>query len=369
MDAETQTATNGAAKPAASELLSGPGRAERAASRIRASRAETMAALERGDLSDKPATPKTEAAAPESKPAPTTEAPPAEPAEPSEETPAEPAESTEKGGGEKPDPETAKRLASVQAAEKRSREKLAAERSKFESERAELAKERAAVEAKLAEFEAYRKARERAKIDPVSLLEAAGVDDLEYAAKQAYAKAKADPNNREAAARSLRERELADKIDLLQKRLDERDHADKQRAEADDVRVKVERYVGDLKKAATTGSDAPLAKHFLAKNPERTEQKLREIARDLSHELGDIPDIEDVLARYEKIRRAELEELGVDPATVIAAPKKNEQVAEKKPSAKTLGNDLSTPRVPRPRSSDREHRAETLALLESGKLE
>jgi DNA-binding SARP family transcriptional activator len=110
----------------------------------------------------------------------------------------------------------------------------------------------------------------------------------------------------------------------------------------------------------------------MAKNPAATDQRLRRIAVELLNETGDRPDVEDVLARYEQVRRAELEELGVDPKSIFTTttpPKTNSQAAEKKNSAKTLSNDLSTPTVPRPRSSEREQRAETLAMLESGRLE
>jgi hypothetical protein len=75
------------------------------------------------------------------------------------------------------------------------------------------------------------------------------------------------------------------------------------------------------------------------------------------------------LAVYEKAapRRARGAWASTRVAPTQATPKKNTQAADKKHPAKTLGNDLSTPRVPRPTRSDREQRAETLEMLESGK--
>lgn len=269
-----------------------------------------------------------------------------------------------------PDADTSKRLAAVQAEEKRARAKVAAERAEVAAERAKLDKERAEVEAAREELAAYRKARERAKVDPVSALEALGVDDWDHAAKQAYARGKDDPKNKDAAARSLREREAAEKLAAIEKRIDDMSAAEKQRAESALIQREAAAYMADVTKAAGAGTVSPLAKHFLAKAPEKTGQRLAQIAVDLLNETGDRPDVEDVLARYEKVRREELLELGVDPASLSKTdPKKPDPQADKKPSAKTLANDLSTPRVPRPKSSERELRAETRAALLSGRLD
>jgi DNA-binding SARP family transcriptional activator len=128
--------------------------------------------------------------------------------------------------------------------------------------------------------------------------------------------------------------------------------------------------MADVTKAAGAGEVSPLAKHFLAKSPEKTNLRLRQIAVELLNETGDRPDADDVLARYEQVRRAELEELGIDPASLSKTDtKKPDPQADKKPSAKTLANDLSTSRVPRPKSSERELRAETRAALLSGRLD
>jgi hypothetical protein len=271
------------------------------------------------------------------------------------------------------DPETAKRLAKVNEAEKRNRDKLAADRAALDTERKKLDEDRKAAEAERAEMDAFRKLRERAKLDPVAALKALGVDDLDYAARQAYAQSKAkadDPANREAAARALAAREQADTIEKLTKRLDAYEARDQQRQQQEQVRQQADKFMADLGKAAQAN---PVAKHFHAQDPEDTDRQFRRIAADLYEETGDIPDTDDVLARFEKQRRDEAKRYGVNLDTILspatAKTKKTEEAAAKKNAAKTLGNDLSTSSVPRRSQGNKESRAETLALLESGQLD
>jgi hypothetical protein len=356
--------TNGTPTAAAPELLSGPGRVAQAQARIRAGRAETLAALEGGKVTDEPAKP----AAPAVE-APKQDAAPAEveaaPADPEVEVPEVVAET---------DPESAKRLATIQTAEKRARDKIAKERESLAASKAEIEKERAAIAAERAEMDAYRKARERAKLDPVSALEALGVDDLEYAAKMAYAKSKAatDPAQREAHAREIARREQSGDVETLKREVAELRAERVREREQTALESNWGSYLDHAVKSI--GDDAPISKALGAKNPAKLRAEFRATTQRLIEENdGDVPDFEEVISAYESRRRAELEELGVSlPAAGKAATtetKQNTQIADKKHPAKTLGNDLSTPRVPRPAKSDREHRAETLALLESGKLE
>ncbi len=337
--------------------------------RIRAGRADTLAALEAGKLADEPKAPVEEKpAGGEQSPEPEVKPEPEQPAEPeveeeeSEEKP-EPVETST-------DPEQAKRLATIQAAEKRSREKIEKERAAYKAERADFERERAAFAAERAQMDAFRKATERAKVDPVSLLRAAGVDDFEYAARLAYAESKAatDPTNREAAAQMLRMREQATKVDATEKRiadLEAKLAAKEQETTFESHRSK---YLDFAFKAIT--DEVPIAKALAAKNPAKLRAALWSTAeRMIAENDGDVPEVEEIVAAYEVSRRAELEELGVDPATFSATPKKNIQAADKKHPAKTLGTDLSASRAPRPAKSDKEHRSETLAMLESGKLE
>lgn len=269
--------------------------------------------------------------------------------------------------GEKPDAETEKRLAKVQDAEKRSREKLAAERKAFDDERAKLEKERAEVSALRERIEKFESLAAKAKLDPASVLEALGVDDFDYAARQAYAKTKAkadDPANREAAARAMREREANEKLTATEKRLLDLEKKIEEREQRAHVQKQAEEYMSGVLKAADTN---PLAKHVIGKDPEHANQRLRRIAYDLAQEMDDVPDAEDVIARFEQEERKALARYGVDPNTILSAPtttKKNEPSAEKKNAAPTLSNDLTTPRVARTRETERERRASVLAELE-----
>jgi len=271
------------------------------------------------------------------------------------------------------DAETEKRLAAVQKAEARSREKLAAERKAYEAEKAALDKQRAEVEAQRAEIAEFARLRERAKVDPVAAMRALGITDpadLEYAAKQAYAATKADPSNREAAARMMRERESLDKLTATERRIAELEQKLQERDVREQATRHVEAYVSQLSKAATADGAPALVKHAMSKSPEKTLQRLRQAAFELSQELDDVPDHADVMARYERNRRAELEELGITPDSILkTAPKVNDPKADKVTPAKTLGNDLSTPRVPRTRTSEREERDEVRRALESGQLD
>jgi hypothetical protein len=359
----------------ASNASQAPETAAGAAARVQASRAALRAELAAG-VGTPDAKPAAAAKADEPKGEPPALPEPAEPdADEAEDDSAAAGESDAAPSAEaKPDADTAKRLAAVQREETRARAKLAKEREEIVAERAAAAKERAELEADRKALAEFRRAQERAKVDPVAYLRAAGVPDaeLEDAARQVYAAAKGNPANKAEAARTLREKELAAEVAELKKWREERTQAETTQAEMASARAAADAYVADLTKAAAAGEASPLAKHFLAKNPQRTEAALRRITWELLQETGDKPDHEDVLARFEKQRRAELEEFGIDPTTLSTAKtdqKKPDPVAAKKPAAKTLGNDLSTPRVPRPRSSERELRAEVRAQLESGKLE
>jgi hypothetical protein len=378
MDIEQQEQPQkGPPNGAGGELLSGPTPAARAQAARTARRAATRAAIESDQLDDAaPAAKDEPAVKPRAKPSKPIEVvePKADQVEDDDEGDLPDVKAKAEPAGDAPDAATARRLELVQAAEKRSRERLAAERKTFEAERAALEKERAELAERRADIEAYQKARERAKLDPVAALKALGVDDLEYAAKQAYAAHKGEPGNKEAAAKALREREQAERLDAVEKRIAEREKAEQEQARAAEVRQKTEAYMDGVTKAAAEIDDAPLVKHFLAKQPQKTKARLLQAAMELLDETGDIPDAADVIARVEKSRREELLELGVDP-TKLSSPalsaetKTKDKQAVETSAARTLSNDLSSPREPRKKSSDRERRAETRRMLESGDLE
>ena len=213
------------------------------------------------------------------------------------------------------DPETAKRLATVRKQEQRARESIAAERREFERERAEHARDIAAVR----EFNTM---RDRFRYDPMSVIRALGAveDDYETIGRAVYAHSKkgaADPRNKEAVERSLKERELQDELASVRKRLDERDTTEKQQRELASAQREAAKYVESVAKAAS--DKTPLAAHFLAKSPEKTKARLGAIALEIYDETDRQPTAREVLKRYEKVRREELVELGLDPATYTKA--------------------------------------------------
>jgi hypothetical protein len=124
--------------------------------------------------------------------------------------------------------------------------------------------------------------------------------------------------------------------------------------------------------AKAKGGATPAERAAATKRMAALRGKLWDLTVAMTDELGgDAPDPADVIARYEEMRGAELDELGIarPTATTTTDTKTNSQPADKKNPAKTLSADLSTPRVPRDAQSGKDHRAETRRMIESGKIE
>jgi len=371
--------SNGVSRAAAPELLKSPSNAAKAAARIRAGREATLAALEGGSDDKQPTALDARATKPEPKAEPKPEIALPEPVESGVEAETETEEATEVAADPAPaateaDPEANKRIGKIQAAEKRSRDKITKERETLAAEKAKIEQERQQIAAERAELEAYRKAKERAKVDPVAYLEAAGIDDYDYAARQTWARAKAatEPANKEAAANQLRQREHETELQALKRRHEELEQKLAAKEEQQAFETTRSSYLDHTVKAID--DTAPIAKALAAKNPSKLRSALWATAQRMIDESdGDVPEPEEVIAAYEAHRKAELDELGISiPAAKAATTettKTNSQLADKKNPAKTLGTNLSTPRVPRPAKSEREHRAETLAMLEREQLE
>jgi|SRR6185295_2661653 len=245
----------------------------------------------------------------------------------------------------KPDPELERRAAQLRRQETRLRAKIESERTKLERERAELAADRAKVDE-------FAKLRSRARFDPTGVLRALGLsdDDLEPAARHIYAQTKEaakDPKNRDAADRLMRERELQHRIDEQQKRLDERDARDKQAAEREAEQRAAVKYITTVSKAAKPGT---LAAHYLAKGgkvADKTMMRFASIAQDLAED-GELPDHSDVLEEYERQRREELEDDGIDIAALLKRPAAKPAAA--KPVAGKPVTAPAKPAVPKPKA-------------------
>ena len=314
----------------------------------------------------------------------TTPAPPAEeqekPAEgeepakeePAEEPEAEPApEAKEPEADEPPEAERDKRLDAIQKAERRLKEKLAADRAQFDRERAAFEKEWTPRIEAAQRFETLSK---RAKYDAAGVLMALGLsaDDLDQAARQAYAASTAglaDPRIRESAQREARERQYGDELSDTRRELAEMRAEMQRRDQAQHAERQVVAYLESVAKAAT--DDTPLVRQMLAKAPDRTRMRLHELAVQLAEqEDGEAPDPIDVVKALEKARRDELEELGIDLDSVIKTKSQNPGSAGETKTARTLGSDLSNPARPRTAPSNRRDEiAEVRRALEQGRLE
>ena len=289
-----------------------------------------------------------------------------------------------------------KRLATIQAAEARQREKATKARAELETRAKAIETEWAPRIAKAEKFELLQAKARKGGAHLVAAFRELGFgdDDLEPAAQVLYAHSKAgaaDPARKAAAERAMRERDLAESTDETQKRID----ALEKKLASKDSEAQFQQLQGQyldsaldsitdespIARAAIAAIDkaraegTPAGKARAAQLAGKLRGKLWELTVEMTTELdGDAPDPADVIARYEESRGAELDELGIPrPTAATTTPKPNNKPADKQNPARTLSNDLSTSRVPRPRQSGdvarRESRKETLRALETGKLD
>ncbi len=223
------------------------------------------------------------------------------------------------------DADTQKRIDRVRKEEKRVKTEIA-------DARAEWKREQDSREAKLApRLEAadrIEKMKARGKTALMELAEEMGVteDDHDALAKAHYAlskQGKADPRNRPAADQALEKRAHADEVKMLRDRLDARDKADAERESQRSAEQAANAYAD--RTVQVIGDESPLLRTFHAKSPDKARRALMETAYRLYKEEGDEPDPADVVSAWEKQRRGELEDLGIDPSAAIrptaAAPK------------------------------------------------
>lgn len=315
---------------------------------IRAQKSAKMDAVKAGlaklasEQPSAPAEPK-EAPKGDPKPAPAPEKPAEDQAEPKvEEVEAKPDPKAdakpEAKADEDVDPKTAKGLAAIDKQAKKFREEQAAARKSFESEmaqaRADFARERAELTQQMTQLGDL---RQLAKRDPISLLRKLGIeheDEWETIGRGAFPftkQGKADPRSAQLAQQAIRERERDDDIATVRKQ----NEALLERLEAMEKRSQAEKYVEEygtgLVKSIPT--EPTLISKLHAKSPAKARQALLDIAVRLERDNdGETPDHADVIAEYERTRRAELEEQGVDVDALLKPP-----VAEK-------------PKAPAPRS-------------------
>lgn len=256
------------------------------------------------------------------------------------------ADAAESEDDDKPDADTQKRLGLVERAEKRARQQLAAERREFEEERRTVAAEAKAIRTAQEKFEA---AKKRAKHDPAAVLRELGLgdDDFEYAAQQIYALSKAgaaDPKRRAAVEAAMRDREKGDELATLRREVEEMKKAREAAIAEATHRETREAWVASVSKEIDPAK-SPLAARHLAKSPAKAHAMMFEVTLDLMNQNdGEEPSPAEVAAAYEKRRRTQLEDEGVDVDALIAKPAA--AATEVKKSSKTLGSNLGSATPP-----------------------
>lgn len=289
-----------------------------------------------------------------------------EPPAPAEvvETAPEPA-AVEDDEPEAEDPALAKRLDTIQKAERRSREAIAKERQAFDQEKAE----RVSTADQIKEFEQL---KARVRSNPVAVLRALGISDaeLEFVSKQAWFQSEAarkDPKLAAQAAQASREREYSDELAATRRELNEMRTQIQEKEQTAIQEQRVSLYLDTVAKAA--GDETPILKTLLTKNPETGRARLRQAAEFLLSETGEVPEPLEVVRALEEVERRELELRGIDLSAVKTATKTTTPPATEKKTA-TLTGDLSSTTTPRPPALSREEeRAEVLRAIEAGSLE
>jgi len=268
------------------------------------------------------------------------------------------------------DPDLQKRLAIVAKHEKRAKEREAKVKAEIEQERHAFRRERDAFDREVTEartaIQKFQELQGRARYDAIGVLRALGLsdDDIGPAARQLWAHSKEgpnDPKNRELAARMMKEREQEDRVTRLERELrEEREQRTKERTDKEQ-QASVDAYLTSIEKSAS--DDHPLFRRLVEKSPKKARLKLAETAYALAQRDDEQPDAEDVLAEFEKIERAELEERGIDVAAIL---KQKPVKKAESGGTKTLGSDVTNQTASKngaPKKSMQEKRMELEAEL------
>jgi hypothetical protein len=232
--------------------------------------------------------------------------------------------------GKDSDPETEKRLAKVRKTAQRQREALERDRAAFKAEHEKVISE---LKPKFEALERFEKLKSRVRYEPAEVLFELGLteDDAEDAARAIFARSKKgaeDPKNKDAVARSRREREQADKIANLEKKLEEREAKDSEAAKQAEGMKRVERYMRKVEKNVT--DEHPLTKAALTKAPKRTRAGLEQVAAELARKAnGSFVSPAKVARVYEARRLKEARAMGLEVPSGKAAAKTEPKTGEK----------------------------------------
>ena len=258
--------------------------------------------------------------------------------------------------GKKVDADTAKRLSQVQRTDKRIREQrekdFAARDRQFQ---ADIAKFEAEWKPRIEAAQEFERARERVNADPITVLTKLGLkpEAYEHTAQILYtlAKSKDDPKAQAAVAKLIKDRELEERLERIEKGEKDREKtASEQAAEAERVR-QGQALVASFVKGAS--DKTPLAKAFLKSDPTAAHADIARIAGELWDEKGDRPTAKEVMIAFEKDRRSLLRKMGLDPKKLSASEaaaaldqtttttKKKSDKKTEKPAEKSDGKKMS----------------------------
>lgn len=253
--------------------------------------------------------------------------PPPLPSPPDEKLPEAPKEPP-KGDDAPADDKTARGLAQIDRATKRFREEQKQAKAEFERREAELARREAAIAERSSSDDSL---RELARRDPAALLERLGVaseDDWDAVGRQAYLRTKAgkaDPKAKPSVDALQSQRAQSSEVAELRQQVSELTNYLKQQQQQQQAQAFVSSWQDSAVKAIPADKPTLIAK-LHAKSPDKARAALLEIGQRLERENdNETPTHADVIAEYERVRRAELEEAGVDVdallrPTTIKAP-------------------------------------------------
>lgn len=290
-----------------------------------------------------------------------------EDAEPEAELAAEPKTATP----DEPDTKTDKAIERIHAAEKQSRTQIDSARAELVKEKAEWTEKITNFEARTAEIEA---AEKRAKHDPAGLLESLGVKsptELMNAAKLLHAMAvkdtdKANPEQLAQARRTLKDREVDDRVAKMeQENLKLRSEIEsRQKAVEEETNIKA--YTDRV--ASEISDKHPLVNNMLKRAPDSVRKQIFVLASELHSQTGEPPDAIDVIRLFEETERKSLTDRGIDPDLILEGMKRTKTktpAAGEKRSASIGTSNGTTTKTSLDFDSEEELRADVLREIEA----
>lgn len=240
---------------------------------------------------------------------------------------------------DKPDPTTERGLRAVEQAKKKFLDEQNAAKAELEIQRAEIARLRKEAEGRVASRD------ELKKLSPTELLDALehfSEDDHDILSRAAYARTKAgktDPRAQAAAqeaARSQSARGAVAEVAQLKQTIEDLRSELRGEFTKRDQRSFAERWVGETVKAIPADKPTFLAK-LHANEPETAQRELIQIGAELEKANdGEAPTPAEVIAEFEKRKRAQLKSLGLDADALLSPPKAATPPPAAKPAARTL---------------------------------